>query len=88
MNNRIRKTEKDFEVVYEEPLKRNLYNRLTEQYSIKLDAIATTYPSIYGHLVRRLKELNNWMELTIEDAIYMRDFLNLDLNNFYTAFKE
>ena len=87
MNNRIRKTEKDFEVIYEERLEQNLYNRLTEQYSVKLDAIATTYPSIYGYLVRKLKDSNNWMELTVEDAIYMRDFLKLDLNNFHEAFK-
>ena len=78
---------KNIDVVFEQviPVK-NLYDRLPEEYSIKLDAMATTYPNIYRNIRRALKDTDNVGDLRYEVVSDMRMYLGMDANLLYSTF--
>lgn len=83
----IRKTEKDFDVVYDQPLENNLYNRLKPEYDAKLDAEATVYPNGVAHLRRALKDHDNFLELPYGTVISLSAYLGIKMEVLPLIFK-
>lgn len=69
------------------PLADNLYNRLDEKTAVKLDAIATKYPTIHRGIKSALQNEKYAINLRFETVSEMSLYLGIDINFFYSYFK-
>ena len=69
------------------PLEHNLYNRLDKDVAIKLDAIATRFPTIHKLIKDDLQANEFAMDLKFDTVNNMHIYLNTDSNYFHILFK-